>query len=330
MSYEAKILKDSVSPLGHRLTSFEITFPRPVLAEFNTHRVFSRNSASSRAIPVKKQLRRVLEDPFVPGRFGINEKGMQSFSFLEGVSHEDAEAGWLRGRDRAVVTALELLLGYRLVTATLGREPTAERLANDLDGLIAHLEEAVKRPGWLESGILNVHKQITNRGLEPYMWHTVLVTSTEWSNFYALRVDKEAQPEIRQIADMMLQLHEASQPTPLAYGQWALPLVSDEELAEYGADAVEWRQISTGRSARISNLTHDGIRDPAEDVKLHNKLQRDGHMSPFEHPARPMTPEEFAESEWSGNFHGWHQYRKDIPDESDFALVKARLKVVES
>ena len=47
MSYSAKILADSLNPCGVRLTTFEITFPRIVLAEFNTHRVFSRNSASS-------------------------------------------------------------------------------------------------------------------------------------------------------------------------------------------------------------------------------------------------------------------------------------------
>jgi hypothetical protein len=78
MGFDAKALADSVSRAGHRLTTLEATFPRFVLAEFNTHRVFSRNSASSRAIPVAKQLRRLLDDPYVPIEFGSNKPGMQA------------------------------------------------------------------------------------------------------------------------------------------------------------------------------------------------------------------------------------------------------------
>src|SRR5687768_15137639 len=93
----------------------EITFPRFVLAEFNTHRMFSRNSASSRAIPVAKQLRRVLEDPFIPERFGINQSGMQSFTFHEGEKHERAVILWLDARDKAAASALSMLLGRDLL-----------------------------------------------------------------------------------------------------------------------------------------------------------------------------------------------------------------------
>lgn len=79
MSYSAKILCDSVhSETGVRLTTMEITFPRIVLAEFNTHRVLSRNSASSRAIPISKMIERVKTDPFVPVWWGRNQKGMQA------------------------------------------------------------------------------------------------------------------------------------------------------------------------------------------------------------------------------------------------------------
>src|SRR4051794_11829677 len=84
MGFDAKVLADSVSPAGHRLTTLEATFPRFVLAEFNTHRVFSRNSASSRAIPVARQLRRVLDDPYVPIEFGSNKPGMQAGPALSG------------------------------------------------------------------------------------------------------------------------------------------------------------------------------------------------------------------------------------------------------
>ena len=65
-AYECKVLADSVSPEGARLTTMEVTFPRIILAEMNTHRVFSRNSASSRAIPIKKRIEMVKKHPYVP------------------------------------------------------------------------------------------------------------------------------------------------------------------------------------------------------------------------------------------------------------------------
>src|ERR1700741_2426859 len=102
MAFEAKVLADSRSPAGHRLTTLEATFPRFVLAEFNTHRVFSRNSASSRAIPVTKQLRRVIEEPYVPVEFGSNQPGMQAGAPLAGEELARAEQEWLAARDDAV------------------------------------------------------------------------------------------------------------------------------------------------------------------------------------------------------------------------------------
>lgn len=108
-TYKAAILADSVSRAGIRLTTLEITYPRIVHAEFLTHRMFSRNAASSRAIPVEKLIADVEADPFVPARFGRNQSGMQAGAWLEGAEHEAAVAAWLRGRDRAVATARELL-----------------------------------------------------------------------------------------------------------------------------------------------------------------------------------------------------------------------------
>src|SRR5665811_381869 len=109
MGFEAKVLADSLSQAEHRLTTLEVTFPRFVLAEFNTHRVFSRNSASSRAIPIVKQLRRVLEQPFVPLEFGSNQPGMQAGPALVGEAQAAADREWLRARDDAVRHVLGLI-----------------------------------------------------------------------------------------------------------------------------------------------------------------------------------------------------------------------------
>src|ERR1044071_105421 len=112
MSYSCKILLDSISETGKRITTFEITFPRIVLAEFNTHRMFSRNSASSRAIPFQKQIERVQNNPFIPDRFPKNVKGMQpqeyitrdnsTYTYDRDVSdYELCKNLWLRARDAA-------------------------------------------------------------------------------------------------------------------------------------------------------------------------------------------------------------------------------------
>lgn len=299
MAYSAKILADSMSPDGVRLTTLEVTFPRIVLAEFNTHRVFSRNSASSRAIPVEKMLKKVKEDPFIPIYWGKNQKGMQAEQELTEEEQVFAEEAWLLARDKAVDSACHLLS-------------------------------------------LGIHKQITNRILEPWLWHTVIVTSTEWENWRGLRRNKDAQPEIRCIADMIDEVIEASTPQSLSYNAWHLPLIDDWfELQAAGFNLEQIIKICVGRCTRVSYLTHDGKRDPQADIELCERLLKSGHMSPFEHAARPMSRKDVekiissipgvcgidfldlnAAEVFSGNFRGWIQSRKHIKHEDNFQLVQ--------
>jgi thymidylate synthase ThyX len=302
MGFDAKVLADSVSPAGHRLTTLEATFPRFVLAEFNTHRVFSRNSASSRAIPVAKQLRRVLDDPYVPIEFGSNKPGMQAGPALAGAARDAAEAEWLKARDDAVRHVLGLIASPDNVAGF-----------DDLHERLAAAEGSLKEP---PADWLNVHKQVANRLLEPFMWHTVIVSSTTWDNFFNLRCHPDAQPEIRLIATKMRDACERSVPTRLEPGEWHLPLVGEAEREE-ASSPEELAKISIGRCARVSYLTHAGSRDLSADLVLYDRLRESGHMSPMEHVARPMSAEELARSEWSGNFQGWIAHRKLIPGESN-------------
>lgn len=310
MTHAAKILADSISPNGVRLTTFEITFPRIVLAEFNTHRVFSRNSASSRAIPVKKMLKRVKENPYVPSSWGKNQRGMQAEQDVDEKTAEVAKFDWLRGRDLMV--------------------QQVERL--------------------LELGI---HKQLTNRLLEPWMWHTVIVTATEWSNFFNLRNNEMAHPDIQKPAALMQELYEAGTPKEVGHSNWHVPLIFDEDRQlllqqfrhQHSVEELEQMlvKISCARCARVSYLTHDGKRDLHADLELYERLLQPGHMSPFEHAARPMTDDDLwkwdilndKEAEaydeeglkdrrehllanaFLGNFRGWVQHRKEIPGEAD-------------
>lgn len=279
MAYNVRVLKDSVictlERPWSRLTTLEVTIPRIVLAEFNTHRMFSRNSASSRAIPVEKMLQRVMEDPFIPIYWGKNQRGMQADEEFSPAEHEGLKLQWLRARDQAVFAAQSLL----------------------------------------KTG---VHKQITNRLLEPFLWHTIIVSFTEGDNFFGLRLHPDAQPEIRRGAVMMKEAMDATTPTPLAPDQWHLPLVEDyDDLVASGFSADDICLISVGRCARVSYLTHDGKRDPKADIDLARKLQSAGHMSPFEHVARPAPIRDDGNT-WYGNFNGWQQYRKTILNEDNF------------
>ncbi len=295
MGFSAKILADSISRLGFRLTTFETTFPRIVLAELNTHRMLSRNSASSRAIPVEKMLRRLAEDPYIPSTWGKNQKGMQAIEEILGEDAMECERNWLMARDMAVMQAEKLMR-------------------------------------------LGVHKQLTNRLLEPFLWHTAIITATEWDNLWHLRVHKDAHPDIRTPVAMMQDLFVGGHPEPVDDGRWHTPLIDVRDDALEGENEETIAQVSIGRCARVSYLTHDGKRDHTADIDLFNKLEGPGHMSPFEHAARPMTHEEaelFARPEliWDkkhkewiktgktlcflGNYQGWVQYRKLIPGEWD-------------
>lgn len=273
--YGAKIIADSVSAAGHRLVTMEVTFPRLVLAEFNTHRMFSRNSASSRAIPVKTQLARVREHPFVPEVWGRNQAGMQAEHEVDETSAAAAREAWLVARDRAV--------------------EQAERLLE-----------------------LKIHKQLANRLLEPFLWHTVIVTATDWSNFFALRANPEAQPEIGRVAELMRLAYGSGTPIMVPDGAWHLPLLQPEEYDGSFEHTEQARQVSAARCARVSYLTHDGRRDLDADLKLYRRLVESGHLSPLEHVATPDPG-----GARIGNFLGWRQLRKTIPGEDDFASWSA-------
>lgn len=292
----AKVIADSVSPAGYRVTTMEVTFHRFVLAEFNTHRVFSRNSASSRAIPFRKQVERVMNSPAVPVSFPAEQRGMQGGEELSSSERQDAEYGWIHARNSAV--------------------QHAQHLAN-----------------------IGVHKSVVNRILEPFMWHTVIVTATEWDGFWDQRCSELAQPEIKVAAELMREAYNTSEPKYVDFGWWHLPYIDEEEdspaLEKYlndrgyntagfnfsdetlrrGIELV--KQVSVARSARVSYLNHDGTRDIAKDVDLYNRLVSADplHASPLEHVCTPASTGEARAGNVLGNLTGWHQMRHQVENE---------------
>lgn len=151
-----------------------------------------------------------------------------------------------------------------------------------------------------------VHKQWANRLLGPFSWRTVIITATDWGNFFNLRCHPDAQPEIRRAAETMRTAIDASTPRPLAVGDWHLPLITEEDGP---ADILPW--VSAARCARVSYLTHAVRRDLSEDLTLAHKLHTAGHMSPFEHAARAE-----GDTNYRGNLRGFTQLRKMIPGEA--------------
>lgn len=292
---EAKIVADSVGPNGVRLTTFVLTYPRFIHAEFMTHRVFSRNASSSRAIPVKKSIQMVIDNPVIPLAFTKNKAGMQGGEALTGDQEAAAVAAWLEGRDRAV--------------------ETAQKLAD-----------------------LEVHKQYANRILEPYSHITVVVTGTDWNNFFALRCHEAAQPEIHALADLMYGQYFLNKPEELKAGMWHLPFIDPVTIQEtkdkFGISCLQDSQEALGlvikrsvsRCARVSYLNHDGTSSTVEqDLQLYDRLVGAApiHASPAEHQARARSLFENlfegrgpTDEQYSGNLRGWIQYRKTLTNEN--------------
>lgn len=282
MHYQVRILADSIAD-NVRLVTMEVVFPRFILAEFNTHRVFSRNSASSRAIPVRDRIRQVWRSPFVPEAFSRNKSGMQADKALDGWQSKLARWTWIG-------------LSWVALCAA-----------------------------WLLSKI-GTHKQHANRVLELWSWHTVVVSSTEWENFFALRDHSAAQPEMQITARMMREAFEASTPRKLELGDWHLPYIEEADWADASKSdtglvtraKVHARlvRLSVVRCAAVSFDRQYSNRTMEQATKRHDEMVKMAHWSPFEHAAQvDACTEDFI-----GNFRApWRQYRKTFDGESVFA-----------
>ena len=103
--YHCEILADSINPIGQRVTTVQIRLPLVVWPEFLTHRTFSRNARSNRAVPSRVLIREVLANPFVPEFWGRNQAGMQAGKELTGLRRWIARKTWLWARYPAIAAA---------------------------------------------------------------------------------------------------------------------------------------------------------------------------------------------------------------------------------
>jgi thymidylate synthase ThyX len=292
---KADILLDSINSSGNRITTWLLTYNRFIHSELNTHRSFSRNASSSRAIPLKKMIEAVKNDPAMPVFWGKNQSGMQASVEL----------------DNTTTSELRSVLNFDGITgAHLEVSPLT---AAKIDWLDAR-DKAVEVAERLEK--LGLHKQLSSRLLEPFAHITVVLTATDMENFFSLRAREAAQPEFQKLAYLMLGAYNASKPTPLATGEWHIPF--GDRMPD-GLSPSEKLKVATARCARTSYLTFDGEINVQKDFELHDQLAASGHWSPFEHCAKALWSDNS-----SGNFRGWEQYRKQFFDENrkDERVVK--------
>lgn len=247
---QARILADSQNPKGIRLTTFELRYPRFIHSEFMTHRVFSRNAGSSRAIRPERIALSVMEFPAIPVYWGAEEKGMKARSEVADI--EACKAWWLRARDSAVALHKEgIALGLHKQIVNRILEPfqliTVILTATDLDNwfwLRLH-KDAQPEIRVLAKAMLEALQASTPKRLKVGDWHMPLLMSDD-------------------------------------------PFES--VAAQLGLTVLEtMKRVAVGRCARVSYLTHDGKRDLIKDVELHDTLSQDHHYSPFEHIAEAMS-----------------------------------------
>jgi hypothetical protein len=271
----AKIIADSVNPNGDRLTTIVCTYHRFIHSEVLTHRVFSRNSSSSRAIPVQKMIEKVKAENVMPLFWGKNQKGMSA-------------------KKEHNAPILNHFCDYK-TTVEYSRESAWEN---------AKVNAIMMAEAYADAGY---HKQIVNRILEPFSSITTIITATEYQNFFKQRCHPNAQPEIQALAIAMMEAYQESKPVELDWNDWHTPFVSDDEATDQGLNLKARLMVATGRSARVSYLTHLGVRDVTEDIRLHNDLKGENppHLSPFEHCA-------VAQIGAYANFTGWQSYRSEI------------------
>lgn len=302
-SISAKIVLDSVSAeSGVRLTTFEVNVHRFLVSQINTHRMFSRNSSSTRAINIKSAIDRLLQDgPSKPVFYGKEKPGMKA--------DESLSESKIKLVDMAIKVGMHTCISFVKCLNLLG-----------------------------------LHKQITGRYLEPFLMTKMIITATEFENFFQLRTHKAAQPEIKRLAELMKAEYDKSNPTILLEGEWHAPYVghiTKKLVSESGRSEEDLLKISASCIAQVSFRDMNDSLEKA--IRLTNVLlsSKPPHASPFESiakvveipknhqsssnmvikPTYPLTHVDANGDYWSGNLKGWGQYRKILTKETHVDLV---------
>lgn len=323
---KAKILAHSRSALtGKEIVTFEVEFWRGILAEFNTHNALSKNTSSSRAIPVPTMLNQVRTETGGPARFGAANTGMQDSGVhtADIVFNTDDEYG-----DQLVLPPVQAWLHCARASADLA--------------------QAFHDAGYA--------KQICNRLIEPFQTVKMVVTATDLANFFWLRDHYMADPSIDALAKVMKTAYKESESVELMPGDWHVPYFgAGYWLSGCGVPLEDALAISASCCAQASYRKLDDTIEKAKGVvsrlNLGVDLEEPCHASPTEHQATPIAAtvawdsdepwrnavnEQMSSDTWqdgithvtrggefcSGNLKGFIQHRQLIPGNTYTGEIK--------
>lgn len=327
MKIESKLILTSRNAVtGVNLYTFILVYPRMILAEVNTHRMLSRNAASSRAIPAWKQRKRVLEDPFVPHSVGQNRKGMRAGAELQGWQRFVVENTWKFARYPAV-----------LASWILDRAGAHKQAANRIIEPWTYTQQVMTC-----TDLKNFFKLRNHPDAEPHFQIIAkqMQAQVEYVNrlFDTVNFDSRNSDGSACALDNVNPSLGVYRVQMLRTNDWHLPFVDDKDIKDLQADndakqaeyeatlnpgvaafrlyPLTWdmlKKISTARCARVSYfLPESGERSVAErDIQLCDRLSSSGHWSPFEHVAQPTETNDYI-----GNFCSWRQFRKEFEGEN--------------
>jgi len=284
MLITADIIKDSVAPSGSRLTTYVLTYPRFIHSEFMTHRMFSKNASSSRAIPLKKQIEMIKTSPVVPKSFTKNVSGMQGGEPLIGQDHENATTAWLQARDLAVQQA-----------EILGQLNVHKQYVNRILEPFMHITVVCSATDYNNFFALRYHPDA-----QPDIQELARCRFSEYT---------KSNPVNLSFGQWHLPFIDEKD------------LIGEDFKESNGLTLTELNiRRSVARCARVSYLNHDKSMPTIEqDLNLYDRLvgSRPGHFSPTEHQAMATT-----DLVYSGNLKGWLQFRKTLNQENVNKFIK--------
>ena len=320
MTITAKIIADSIGTKSPRLTTMQLRYPKFIHGEAKTHRVLK---IGDRAYESLEDVG-FMDDPAF-SRNASSSRAIPVERLIQDVLEDPViPVSW--GKNRPGMQATEDM------------SPAEAAVARDAwlrarDGAVAHARRLLE---------LGAHKQLVNRVIEPWCHINVVVTATEWNNFFALRCHKGAQPEMQELARAMRSCLKDHVPELLQLGSWHLPYVDPSRDVNLLPSAPKdypigpgdrhregtWfrdclKKLSVARCARTSYLTHElKVPKVEEDLALYDRLVGAAplHASPTEHQAtpdqNPRTEAAWYRPDLHGNLVGWIQYRKTLPGEN--------------
>ena len=247
MSTHAEVVADSIAPSGARLTTFVLQYPRFIHAEFLTHRMFSRNASSSRAIPVARQARMLRRAMAIPVHVGAAQPGMQAAHELRGWRRRAALALWQGAGLGARATALALArLGVHKQVANRIMEPWAHIqvvcTATDYEGFFALRCHAMAQPEIrvLADAMRQARERSSPRPVPWGAWHLPLIHDHERAQEAPLELAKMSAARCARVSYCN---HDGSRP-------------------DRARDLALYHRLITAVPAHASPTEHQALADP--------------------------------------------------------------------